>query len=82
MLGANAQATVNAANMKLHEWYSGDLPYISDNGAITKGPAAKPRRYIETTREPSSLFVEWKSAKIWGIPVARIEEPRGLKGHI
>lgn len=77
-LGAFAQATVNAAKRVLHVWYSGSRPYISDNGAISNGPAANPSRYIETVRDPSSTLVVWNSAMNCGIPVARMEDPRGL----
>ena len=58
------------------------LPYSPDNGASTNGPAAKPRRYIETTRDPSLSFVEQNSVMIFGIPVAKMDDHKGLAVRI
>lgn len=52
-LGANAHATVNITNKTLKMLYKCSRPYISDRGAITKGPKQYPRRYTETMNEAS-----------------------------
>lgn len=38
--GARAHARFQITNSTLHVWYTGIRPYISDRGAINRGPIA------------------------------------------
>jgi len=43
------------------------------------GPIANPKTNIETTKEASSIFVEWKSLITTGTPGANIDDAKGLE---
>jgi hypothetical protein len=77
-LCATAQAMVKMRKRMLQVWYRGTRPYISDRGAITKGPTMYPRMKTETTKEPSMSLVEWNSRIASPTPGANIDEARGL----
>jgi hypothetical protein len=40
-----AQAIVKMMKSTFDTWYTGTRPYISEKGAMTRGPAAYPRMY-------------------------------------
>jgi hypothetical protein len=73
-----AQAIVNMRNVAHEIMYTHRRPYISDVGAITRGPTANPRTYMDTTislritlEEPNSLITS-------GTAGANMDEASGL----
>lgn len=62
-------------------WYIGMRPYISERGARKRGPVPNPRTNIETTKDPSSLLVEWNSSISFGTPGANIADAIGVIRH-
>lgn len=90
-----AAAIVKTMNNRLHEWYKGSRPNISDKGAITiksatfpaqkhdtnlpSGPKLNPRTYTDTINPDNISFVDPKSRITSGTPGANMELASGVR---
>jgi hypothetical protein len=80
MFGALAQAILNTRKTTLQTLKTILRPYSSETGAITRGPKAYPRRYIEVMNDPKIELFVLKSCITNSAAGAIIVEARGLSG--
>jgi hypothetical protein len=75
---AKIHAILKAVNMTLEMFITHRRPYISDNGAKTRGPSAQARRYMVRVRAKTVSDLMLYFFAISGKPGAMIELARGL----